>query len=61
MPALPAPKADPAVVKAVMGAFKRAEGADQKAWAIKLKEREESGERLGRVQRQFWREALGAA
>lgn len=60
LPALKAPKADPAVVDAVMRAFKRVEVADAKAWARKLKEREEAGERLGLIQSRFWREALVA-
>lgn len=32
---------------------------DPKGWAWKLKEREDKGENLTQVQRDFWREALG--
>lgn len=33
---------------------------DPKTWAWRLKAREEQGERLSKVQRDFWREALRA-
>lgn len=58
--ALPAPPADPAVVEAVMAGFQRPPAFDAKAWAWRLKGREESGERLTMAQREMWRAALGA-
>ena len=35
--------------------------ADPKAWAYALRDREQSGERLSRVQRDSWRKAIGEA
>lgn len=58
--ALPAPPADPAVVEAVMAGFKRSAAMDAKAWAWRLKEREEAGAMLTIAQREMWRAALGA-
>lgn len=58
--ALPAPKPDPTVARAALGAVKRVADHDPKAWAWRLKAREEQGERLSPVQRRFWREALRA-
>ena len=58
---LPAPKADPAVVARVLTAFKPAEDTDPRAWAWRLRGREESGDRLSKAQRDMWREALRAA
>jgi hypothetical protein len=60
LPALPAPKADPAVAAAVRQAFKRpAAVACEKSWAYKLRDREVAGENLTTLQRESWREAIG--
>ena len=56
--ALPSPKADPAMVEEIMSRLQRPEGYDPKAWAYNLREREEAGEKLGVVQRRFWRDAI---
>ena len=57
--ALPAPKADPAVVaKAVASVKVIGTGCVGKEWAERLRAREESGERLSQAQRQMWRDAL---
>lgn len=57
-PALPAPKADPAVVAAALGAFQRPKGFSFKGWAYALQEREQRGDRLTEAQRAAWRLAL---
>ena len=57
---LPRPKADPEVQARAIAAL-NALGkpkTDPKAWALKLKQREESGEHLSSFQRWAWREAL---
>lgn len=59
-PALHAPKADPARVAAAMAKLKRDQQASPKAWAHRLKEREESGEKLSSAQRAMWRAAIQA-
>lgn len=56
--ALPAPAADPDRVRSAMAQMTRPEPHHPKAWAWRLKDREEAGERLSAVQRRFWREAL---
>ncbi len=56
--ALPAPKADDAVVKAVVSAIKKPQGRDPKHWAHSLKAREEAGDKLTQAQRDMWRAAL---
>ncbi len=55
---LPAPVADPAVMRKALGSIERAPGFDPKSWAHRLKAREERGDRLTQFQRQEWREAL---
>ena len=60
-PALPAPAANPAVVEAVMAGVQRAPSFDHTAWARRLQEREEAGDRLTMAQRDMWRAALGVA
>ena len=60
-PALPAPAANPAVVEAVMAGVQRAPSFDHKAWARRMQEREEAGDRLTMTQREMWRAALGVA
>lgn len=57
--ALPAPKADDAVVKAVNEAVKPKTGAAANAWAYELRRRDRMGERLTFTQRQAWRDAIG--
>jgi len=56
--ALPEPKAAAEVVEKAMSAMSRPADHDPKAWAWTLKAREESGGKLGMVQRAAWREAL---
>lgn len=60
VPALPAPKADPA---RVADAIKRAATAqrtqDPKAWAHRLRVREDQLDRLTQAQRTMWRAAIG--
>ncbi len=56
--ALPAPKADPAVVAAAMARIKPPPGRDPKAWAHELRSREERGDRLTITQKTMWRAAL---
>ena len=60
---LEAPKADKAKVDAAlaqMGKLKRpGEDIGPRAWARRLKAREEQGDRLTRAQRDAWRDALG--
>jgi len=58
-PALPAPKADPAVVAKVLTAFKPASNGPY-SWADRLRSREVACERLTGFQRQAWREVLKA-
>lgn len=60
-PALPAPKADPAVVAAALGALQRPAGYSPKGWAYRLQKREEDGDRLTNFQRSAWRDALGVS
>jgi hypothetical protein len=57
---LPAPKADDAIVKAVVAAVKPSAGSDPKAWAYELRRRDRLGDRLTKAQRDMWRAALGA-
>lgn len=58
-PALPSPKADPAVVAQVLGAVQRPTGFSHKGWAYRLQKREADGDRLTIFQKNAWREALG--
>lgn len=55
------PKANPELVKAVLGRLKVVAAPGSKAWAHELKDREGSGERLSFSQKQAWRKALGVA
>lgn len=57
--ALPAPKADPAVVAQALGSIQRPTGFSHKGWAYRLQKREQDGDRLTKFQRGAWREALG--
>lgn len=57
-PALPAPTPDPAVVAAVLGAIRPVAAHDPKAWARRLRKRDQLCERLSLFQRFCWREAL---
>lgn len=59
--ALPAPAADPDIVKAVMDAVSRPDGFSHRKWAEALRDKERSGYRLGAFQKSAWREALGDA
>jgi hypothetical protein len=62
MPALPGPSANPEFVKGEvqkMNLMAKPAGFDFKAWAWRLKAREESGEKLSKAQRDMWRAALG--
>ncbi len=57
--ALPAPKADPTVVATVLGAIKRPVGFDPKAWAWRLRAKEQQGNSgLTPSVRVMWRAAL---
>lgn len=56
--ALPAPKADPAVVRKVMQAFVPKPSVDPKEWAHRLRIREQQCDRLTPAQRAMWRQAL---
>lgn len=55
---LPAPPAKPEAVAKAMRALEKPHDAHPRAWAWRLKAREESGEKLGPFTRQCWREAL---
>lgn len=62
---LPEPKADPARVAAELAklsslrATVTGNGKDMKAWAYRLKARDDQGEKLSRYQRECYRTALG--
>lgn len=64
-PLLPEPKADPARVAAEMAKLSSlrstltSNNTDMKAWAYRLKARDEQGEKLSRYQRECYRTALG--
>ena len=59
--ALPAPKANPAVVAQVVALAKTiGQGCIGKEWAHRLREREEAGEILTAAQRVMWRAAIEA-
>lgn len=61
LPALPAPPVDPAKAAAAVAVFKSAlaeRETDLRAWARRLRAREQAGERLTIAQRDAWREAL---
>jgi hypothetical protein len=61
VPALPAPKADPERVRAALQPLReQATHSDPRAWAWRLKAREDGGERLGHYARTAYREALKA-
>lgn len=53
------PKASPEMQRKAMEAIQRPSAADPKAWAWRLKEREDRGGRLSLAQSQMWRAALG--
>ncbi len=53
-----ADKASPEVVAAVVGAVRQARDSDPKAWAHRLRIREQNCDRLSKVQRDMWRAAL---
>lgn len=57
---LPMPKADPELARAVRAAWKPAGTGGPRAWAERLQQREERGERLTQYQAQAWRRALKA-
>ena len=57
-PALPAPKADPARVAAIVGSIKRPANTAMRAWAHRLKARADAGERLTITQREMMRTGL---
>lgn len=57
---LPAPKADDAVVKAVVGGLKRSAGVDPKEWAYRLQERIRNGAKVTIAQRDMVKAALKA-
>lgn len=63
VPALPAPKPDPARVAAELARMRVVVTDEQyagpKGWAYRLRVREQAGLRLGICQRWFWRAALG--
>jgi len=46
------------IIKNLMNVLKTTGSTDYKEWAIRLKSREQSGERLNSIQRAAWREAL---
>jgi hypothetical protein len=56
--ALAGPPVDPQRVADAMAAAGRVRSRDPKAWARRLQQREEGGERLNRAQAAMWREAL---
>jgi hypothetical protein len=58
LPALDAPKANPAVAAQALASLKRPAALDSKAWAWHLKRAEETGARLTMAQRDMWRAAL---
>jgi hypothetical protein len=55
---LPLPKPDPALARAVRAAWKPAGTGGPRAWAERLREREQRGERLTKFQSEAWRAAL---
>jgi hypothetical protein len=57
---LPAPKADSAVVAAVVSGVPRGGSHDPKAWARRLRERDEAGEKLPSAIRTMYRAALAS-
>lgn len=59
---LPAPKADPAKVAEALAPLRKFSRTEHgpKAWAWRLKAREEQGDKLGFYQRHAWRDALRA-
>lgn len=63
VPMLPSPKADPAVVAQVMGQLRVPQAAmvDHKAWAKRLRDRHQAGEKFGRYQIQSYMQVLGGA
>ncbi len=56
---LPGVKADPAKVLQIVAGIQKPVGADPKAWAHALRQRERDGQALTGYQRRIWREALG--
>jgi len=57
-PRLPAPPADPKRIAQAMAVLQRPHESHPKAWAWRLKEREEGGEKLSITQRNCWRQAM---
>lgn len=55
---LPMPKADPALARAVRAAWKPVGAGGPRAWAERLRDREQRGEQLTRFQAEAWRTAL---
>lgn len=55
---LPLPKPDPVLARAVRAAWKPVGGGGPRAWAERLREREQRGERLTKFQSEAWRAAL---
>lgn len=51
-------RADPSRVAAEMAKMRQVQETSPKAWAYRLKEREEEGDRLTQAQRDMWRAAL---
>ena len=58
VPALHAPRTDPGIVARALGALKRPEAQHPKAWAYRLRDRDQST--LNGTQRSMWRAALSA-
>jgi len=57
-PRLPAPAPDPKVIRAIRAAWRPVGAGGPRAWAERLREREEGGENLTLFQRAAWRAAL---
>lgn len=57
---LPMPKPDPKLARAIRDAWKPVGSGGPRAWANRLRDREQSGEKLTAFQRSAWREALAA-
>jgi hypothetical protein len=56
---LPLPKPDPAMARAIRDAWKPVGMGGPRAWADRLRKREEDGEKLTQFQRKAWRDAIG--
>lgn len=55
---LPPPSTNRDAVERILAAVQRPKQVGGREWAYRLRDREQAGERLTLVQRQFWREAL---